>query len=36
MPEGIKVMRDGALKLVKIHPANAWSPMLSMPSWRKI
>jgi len=31
MLSGIKVMRDGTLKLVKMQPKNAYSPMLSMP-----
>ena len=26
----------GSLKLVKMQEANAYSPMLSMPSWRQI
>jgi len=29
-------MRGGALKLVKMQIANAPSPLLSMPSWRRI
>ena len=29
-------MRGGTLKLVKMQPANANSPMLSIPSWRRI
>jgi hypothetical protein len=31
---GITVMRGGTLKLVKMQAANAYCPMLSMPSWR--
>jgi hypothetical protein len=33
---GITVMRGGTLKLVKMQPPNASSPMLSIPSWRRI
>jgi hypothetical protein len=35
-PLGIKVMRGGTLKLVKMQRANAFSPIVSMPSWRQI
>ena len=33
---GITVMRGGTLKLVKMQEANAYSPMLSMPSWSRM
>ena len=36
MDIGITLMRGGILKLVNIQPANAPSPMLSMPSLRRI
>ena len=36
MRVGITVMRGGTLKLVKIQLENAFFPMLSMPSWRRI
>jgi hypothetical protein len=29
-------MRGGTLKLVKMQQANAFIPILSMPSWRQI
>jgi len=36
MDSWITLMRGGTLKLVNIQPANAPSPMLSMPSLRRI